>query len=350
MSPISSEERRDDAVEAVMAAHVVWDNHGCMPLDSVDNAYLPQLQRYRRAGVDVVSLNAGFDGVAWTDTVAALARMRNWLARRADDYVLIDSVEDIEYGKKTGKLSVAFDIEGGCSLNGDLQMVQLYYDLGVRWMLIAYNRNNSLGGGCHDDDCGLTAFGRAVVEEMNRVGMVVCCTHTGPRTTMEVLEYSSQPVILSHSNPLAVWKHPRNVSDLIIKACAASDGVIGINGIGMFLGDDDNCTQTIVRHIDHVAQLVGARHVGLALDFVFDKDEVNRYLNSKPEIFPPDLGYRAGGRTVEPERIPLIAAALFDLGYANEDVAAILGLNHLRIARNVWKRRLGGREHGTCGL
>lgn len=341
MISISPDDHHFAAVEAAMSANIVWDNHGCMPLDSPDNRFLPQLQRYRSAGVDVVSLNAGFDGVEWINTVAVLARFRHWLAQRCGEYVLVEAVGDIEYAKKSGKLAVTFDIEGGCSLNDDLNMVQLYYDLGVRWMLIAYNRNNSLGGGCHDNDGGLTGFGKAVVDEMNRVGMTVCCTHTGVKTTMEVLGRSTQPVILSHSNPLAVWRHGRNVSDSVIKACAATGGVIGINGIGMFLGDDDNRTETIVRHIDYVVQLVGARHVGLGLDYVFDKDEVNRYLKSRAALFPAGQGYCTDGKTIEPERIPLIAAALFERGYSSGDVAAILGLNHMRIAKTVWKNRIG---------
>ena len=150
-------------------------------------------------------------------------------------------------------------------------------------------------------------------------------------------------MILSHSNPLAVWRHGRNVSDSVIKACAATGGVIGINGIGMFLGDNDNRTETIVRHIDYVAQLVGARHVGLGLDYVFDKDEVNRYLKTRPALFPASQGYSTDGKTTEPERIPLIAAALFERGYSSNDVAAILGLNHLRIAKTVWKNRIAAR-------
>lgn len=121
---------------------------------------------------------------------------------------------DIEQARREGKLGVFFDIEGGVAIEPDLKLLRAYYDLGVRWMLTAYNQTNRLGSGCQDEhDHGLTDFGRAVIDEMERIGMVVCCTHTGERTALDAIEYSRNPVILSHSNPRAVHDHERNVSD-----------------------------------------------------------------------------------------------------------------------------------------
>src|SRR5690606_12704364 len=119
------------------------------------------------------------------------------------------------------------DIEGMCPVLEDVSLVQTFYELGVRWMLIAYNRNNAAGGGCLDTDDGLTARGRAIIDEMERVGMVLCLSHAGPRTVADALEYSRNPVIFSHSNPYGDTPHPRNVSDDLIRACARKGGVIG---------------------------------------------------------------------------------------------------------------------------
>jgi membrane dipeptidase len=317
------------------ANSLVWDNHGCMPLRPNDTAFLPQLERYQKSGVNVVSLNVGFDAVPWENTVLMLAHFRHWL--RQHGYVLIEKAADIERAKEQGKLAVTFDVEGGCALNGQLSMVELYYDLGVRWMLLTYNRNNALGGGCQDDDRGLTQFGREVIDEMERKGMVVCCSHAGFRTTMEVMEYSSNPVILSHSNPLGQWNHKRNVSDEAIRACARTGGVVGINGIGLFLDGNKAQTESVVCHIDYVAQLVGPAHVGLALDYMFDVDEVNDYLAKNPGIFPAEEGYTSNVQMIEPERIPLIAERLLNQRYSEEEIRGILGMNHLRVARAVWK-------------
>lgn len=320
----------------MFANSLVWDNHACMPLRPGDLAFLPQLARYRQSGVDVVSLNVGFDAVHWQNTVPMLAHFRHWLGERDADYVVIDTVADIARAQAQGKLAVTFDIEGGSALGAQLGMVEVYYRLGVRWMLFAYNRNNALGGGCHDDDTGLTAFGRQVLEEMERVGMVACCSHTGHRTAMQVMEHSTQPVIFSHSNPLGVWRHYRNIRDEAIKACAAGGGVIGINGVGVFLGANDARTETIVRHIDYVATLVGARHVGLGLDFVFDQQELLDFMRALPDVFASE---NFGGQApcfVTPEQIPQIAEQLLRMGYSAEDLRGILGGNHLRIARQVW--------------
>lgn len=316
---------------------LVWDNHGCMPLRAGDVEYLPQLERYRNSGVDVASLNVGFDTVPWENTLLVLAHFRKWVRSHSDEYLLIETVSDIEAARDTGRLGICFDIEGGSALNDTLSMVELYYELGVRWMLMAYNKTNSLGGGCQDDDPGLTSFGREVLDEMGRVGMVACCSHTGFKTTMDVMEYSSNPVIFSHSNPLGIWEHPRNIRDEAIRACAESGGVVGINGIGIFLGDNDAATATMVRHVDYVVQLVGPEHAGLGLDYVFDQEEVTQFVQDNPKTFPPELGYADGVKMVEPEQIPEIADALLKLGYPEDDIRLILGENHLRVAKEVWQ-------------
>jgi membrane dipeptidase len=326
----------EPGVTELFAGNIVWDNHGCMPLRAADEGFLPQLERYAKSGVDAVTLNVGFDATPWENAVAVLAHFRRWLSLQTDRYILVSRIEDIERAHRERKLAVSFDIEGGVALNHQLAMVQLYYDLGVRWMLMAYNRNNSLGGGCHDADSGLTPFGRQVLQEMRRVGMVPCCSHTGFRTTMDVMEQAGGPVIFSHSNPLGAWRHYRNIRDEAIRACAATGGVIGINGIGLFLGPNDSRSKTVVRHIDYVVQLVGPQHVGLGLDYVFDQQELRDFLRANAETFPPQE-YGCEPRMVAPEQVPEIASGLLRLGYAAADVCAILGGNHMRVARQAWR-------------
>jgi len=135
-------------------------------------------------------------------------------------------VAEIDAARAAGKAAVSFDIEGMNALNGRADLVQTYYELGVRHMLFAYNRNNLAGAGCHDEDVGLTDFGREVIDEMNRVGMVVDCSHSGYTTTMEAMQRSSAPVIFSHSNALALADHGRNIRDEQMRCCAAGGGVM----------------------------------------------------------------------------------------------------------------------------
>lgn len=323
--------------QALLQGSLVWDNHGCMPLRPQDERFLPQLQRYRQAGVDAVMLNVGFGEQGIEEHIRMLGALRRWLRARPQDYVLIHTVEDIERARSSGRLAVGFDIEGANAIANQISLVSLYHSLGVRWMLLAYNRNNRVGGGCQDEDTGLTAFGRDVVSEMERVGMAVCLSHTGRRTAMEVLAMATKPVIFSHSGARAVHDHPRNITDDMMKACAATGGVVGINGIGIFLGHNDASTEAFMRHLDHAVQTVGPEHVGLGLDYVFDRQELDEYVTRMRSTFPEGFGYEAGICMVEPERMPLIVEAMLARGYGEEEVRAILGGNWLRVARRVWQ-------------
>jgi membrane dipeptidase len=328
--------------EELLKRTVVWENHACMPLRPGDDTFLPQLERVRKSGIDVISLNVSFDVVDPNDAFKVLATFRHWVRQNSERYALADTVADIEAAKAAGRLAVIFDIEGGNAVAAHPGLVEIFYRLGVRWMLFAYNKNNTLGGGCMDDDTGLTAYGRQIIDEMERVGMVLCCTHVGQRTAREAMEYSSQPVIFSHSNPAAVYRHVRNIPDHLMKACAQSGGVVNLNGVGMFLGEGphgigDDSTDALMRHIDYAVQLIGPEHVGLGLDYVFDVSEFEEYVRKSPETFPPALRKPGSYVQIEPERFPIIAERLLRMGYSDSEVQGIMGHNNLRVARDVWR-------------
>lgn len=329
-------------VEALLRSTIVWDNHACMPLRPGDVTFLPQLERVRGSRIDVVSLNVSFDVIDANDAIRMIATFRHWILARDDRYLLAESVADIERAKASGRLAVFFDIEGGNAVAAHPGLVEVFYRLGVRWMLLAFNRSNKLGGGCMDRDEGLTSYGRQIIEEMDRVGMVLCCSHVGSRTAMEAMEHSGNPVIFSHSNPSGVFAHVRNISDDLMRACAAAGGVVNINGVGIYLGRTaggrgDNSTETLLRHIDYAVELIGPKHVGLGLDYVFDTTELEDYLQVHPELFPAELRQRGAYTQVEPERFPVIVEALLRRGYGDEDVQGIIGHNNLRVARQVWR-------------
>lgn len=319
----------------VLSDGIVWDNHACMPLRA-DDSFLPELERVRRSGVDVVSLNIGFADVSLLDHLRVLSYMRQWLAKRPEDYRLVATVEDARQCKRDGKLGVVFDIEGMCPVEDAPSFVQTFYELGVRWMLIAYNRNNRAGGGCLDDDCGLTDVGRRVIDEMERVGMVLCVSHTGARTAAEALEYARSPVIFSHSNPLALTSHPRNIPDGLMRACANKGGVIGINGVGPFLGSNEGMVELFLKHIRYAAELVGAEHVAISLDHMFDDTEMDSLMRLNPSLFPADLGAQKGMRIMAPESMEQIAEGLARDRFSQAEIRGILGENWARIAAAVW--------------
>lgn len=316
---------------------VVWDNHACAPLRPGDTDFLPVLERYRDAGFTTVSLNVGFALDPAEQQFAMLKTFRDWVSERPNQYALISSVDDVRRSAADGRLGVLFDIEGMALLEGQLELMPELYAQGVRWMSITYNQNNAVGGGCQDEDGGLTAFGREVLTEAKRVGMVVCCSHTGHRTCRDVMEATENPIIFSHSNASALHKHPRNISDDLIVSCARTGGVVGVNGIGLFLGANDNRTETYVRHLDHMVQLVGPAHVAIALDYVFDASELDQYLAKNPQLFPASEGYAAGLRMVAPEQLPEVCDALVKLGYSDADLELVLGGSLLRVAEEVWR-------------
>jgi membrane dipeptidase len=334
---IAMKDMTSDPAGALLKHSLAWDHHTCMPLRQHDLSFLPQLQRHKAAGFDAVTVNVGFGDQGVEDHLRMLAALRHWLLARPQEYVLIESADDVECAHASGRLAVGFDIEGANAVGDQISLVQLYYDLGVRWMLLAYNRNNRVAGGCQDEDGGLTAFGRELIAEMERVGMQVCLSHTGHRSVREVLDIVTRPVIFSHSNCAALHAHPRNIPDEFIRACAATGGVVGINGVGIFLGANDISSQTYARHVDHVVQMVGPAHVSIALDYVFDMQELDDYMRTMSHTFPPGLGYEHGARFVPPEQVGEIVATLQGWGYDDAALKALLGGNLMRLAREVWK-------------
>jgi len=323
-------------VEKMCSQAFIWDAHaGVFPNAEID---LNLLDVWHENNVDFVSINVGFDLMDWQQTLSTLAAYRNWILANKDRFVLASSINDIESVKTKGKVAIAFDIEGMNALNHDINMISLYHALGVRQMLFAYNLNNETAGGCHDNDIGLSSFGRTIIEEMNRVGMVIDCSHTSLKTTMDIMAQTSKPVIFSHSNPTSVWNHQRNITDDQIKACAQTGGVIGINGMGIFLGDNDITTDTIVRHIYYVSELVGSDHVGLGFDYSPEIDiDIGTILTSRPDYWPAGNGYNTPGiKHAGPAQIVEIVSALTDLGFSANEIKGILGENFKRIASMVW--------------
>lgn len=324
--------------EALHSRSLVWDNHGCLPLELDKNLeFIPQLQRYRAAGVDVVSINTGYGEIELEDCIRVLAQMRDWITAHPEQYLLVNSVADIKEAREYSKLAVTFDLEGAAPLQRQISLVPMLYDLGVRWMLIAYNRENWAGGGCHEPDRGLTAQGEQLVDKMNEVGMVVCLSHTGYRTAMDTIDYSRQPVIFSHSNVLALKKHARNIPDELITACVRKGGVIGINGVNIFLGSGAADVERIADHIDYIVQLAGIDHVGIGLDYIFDQTEITTVTKKMTKTFPVTAGYDVTIEVVAPENFPQLTECLLERSYPEEDIRKILGKNLLRIAGQVWR-------------
>ncbi len=319
---------------------IKWEAHACLPLHP--RADFGLIDRLHAAGVNYVSINIGMDMNPVTQVMAVIAGFRATIAARPDRYVMAHTVQDIEQAAACGKLAIGFDLEGAMPLLEQPEMVALYRDLGVRQMHFAYNLNNSVADGCHDAERGLTELGRRMVQAVNAAGVLMDCSHTGRRCTLDIMDASSAPVIFSHANPLTLVEHGRNVSDEQIKKCAATGGVICVSGVSMFLGTRTPDENDVARHAAYVADLVGIEHAGIGLDISFPQPGIDETPPGgfDPNLWwPPSAGYKRG---IQPTVYPPIAAwrdmskALQATGMSADEAALVMGGNMQRVAKHVW--------------
>ena len=333
--------KKNQISDSIYSNALIWDAHAGFELTSERD--LETLSVWKDAGINYLSVNVGYDVRDWRTTIKNLSLARRWIDKQ-QDIDLIGTISELDLARSKGHLAVTFDIEGMCAFDESIEMVQLYYDLGVRQIAFAYNLNNAAGGGCHDVDIGLTNFGRDVIREMNRVGMFIDCSHASYTTTMEAMEVSDSPVIFSHSNSRVIHNHERNIWDDQAIACAATGGIVGVNGIGVFLGQDDISSANMARHILHYVNLIGAKHVGIGVDYELsslshkdkESETFDETLADNPDFWPPEQYPGGAVSCASPLQIHEITGILLSEGLKTKEVEGILGGNFRRIAEKIW--------------
>lgn len=283
--------------------------------------------------------------------------MQRVLDAHPDQIELALNASDIERIVKSGKISAFLAIEGGHQIDDDLAVLRTYYRMGIRAMTLTHFRNNNWADSSTDKPAhnGLTDFGKQVVREMNRLGMIVDVSHVSDETFFDAIAVSTKPVLLSHSSCRALSDIPRNATDDMLRALAKNGGVIGINFGEGFISPKDaealrraiasnseapemtgkklddfaaeeyrreltrfNSAATIedvVAHIDHAVKIAGIDHVGIGSDF--------------DGITGPPQGLD------DVSKMPALVAALLHHGYSEGDIKKILGGNTLRVIRAV---------------
>ena len=329
--------RVSDRALALFEDALVWDMTLPWSVGYTDEDIT--LPRFKGAGIDVISLTVNDFPGSLAGTMRQIAAVTRHLRERSDSMVLVKSVADIRQTKKEGKLALAFNLQETNPLEGEVDFVRTYYDLGVRHMLMAYNQKNRVGDGCAErTDAGLSRFGVRVVEEMNRVGMLVDGSHSGYRTTMDAMEVSAAPFIFSHCLAHAIHPHYRNIRDDQIVACARTGGVIGVNGVSAFLVDANASSEAMVRHIDHIADLVGTEHIGIGLDYVRDTERLGAWARANADMWPPNAGKPLGEIVfAQPEQLLEVTDLLLARQYSEAEVRGILGENFARVATQIWQ-------------
>ncbi len=225
--------------------------------------------------------------------------------------------DDIMEAVREGKVAAMLSIEGADVIEGRLSMLRVFHRLGVRMVGLVHSLRNLLADGVSDARTGggLSELGVQVVEELDRLGVIVDVSHINDEGFRDVMDVARNPVIASHSNSRAVCDHPRNMTDEMIVALADGGGVMGMNFAPSFVHPTAPNVETLVDHVDHIVNLVGPDHVGLGSDF--------DGIRSTP----------AGLEDVT--KMPGITEELLRRGYGEDDVKKILGGNHLRLIKRV---------------
>lgn len=314
------------------------------PLAEHDPRYL---EWYREGGVTALAPTVGSIESA-RETISAIAVWHR-LLRERDDLMLVTRSTDVETAKRSGRLGIFLHIQGTDPIERNLDLIDLYKGLGVGIIQLTYNVKNHVGDGCEErTDGGLSRFGLKLIERLNAARVIVDCTHTGLRTSLEAIEHSSAPVVLSHSNVAAVQQSARNVSDSLIKAIAQSGGVIGVCGFPpMVASRRAPSLDDFLAHIDALVGRVGIDHVALGIDYYSgqagvadDKDAKRIYEQALrngswgSSYSPPPHHYPEGMET--PRTLQKLTVRLLERGYHEVDVRKILGENWLRVMHAVW--------------
>lgn len=283
--------------------------------------------------------------VAWNhnlhETVKLIWNWRTNINKNGDVALFAESIDSIFRAKKEKKVAYLFGFQNTLPLEGDIELLEIYKDLGVRIMQLTYNEKNMVGCGCGEqDDYGLTSFGIEVIERMNKLRILVDLSHAGDKTAAEAIELAEYPVF-SHSNARSLCNNVRNIKDEQIKAIGKKGGIVGVNAYPAFvkrtrteIGERPNVSD-FLDHIDYMVKLIGVDHVGIGLDLIENaQEEEFALLASNQGIWglPNPQGiYEYPEGIEEISEILNITRGLLARGYSDEEIKKIMGENWLRV-------------------
>jgi len=275
-------------------------------------------------------------------TLNNIAHWKCYFQTNKDLILQVKTSDDIYTAKKTNRTGIILGWQNTSGIEDHIDYLGIFKDLGVGIMQLTYNTQNLVGSGCYEShDSGLSDFGRDVVDEMNRLGILIDLSHVGAKTSDDAIRYSKKPVAYSHCLPSGLKDHPRNKTDEQLKFIADCGGFIGVTMFPPFLKNGANSTiDDYVEAIDYVVNLVGEDCIGFGTDFTQGHDDSffqwithdkgsGRKLVEFGEISNP-LGLQTLGE------YPNLTEAMLRGGWSENKVRKIMGENWLRLLREVW--------------
>ena len=291
------------------------------------------------------------NGWKWTEVIHDLGMRLCDIAHQ--DFVFhATTIGDIRRAHEEGRVAWIASMEGCAMIENEVERIEILYGLGVRALGITYSESNALGSGLKEPgDGGLTVFGRRAVERMNKVGMLIDCSHCGDQTTLDVIDASEKPIVLSHIGARALWDSNRLAPDEVIIACAEKGGVIGVEAAPHTTISPDHprhALDSVMDHFEYIKNLVGIDHVGFGPDTIYG-DHVGLHNVYAAALSLKQATSKSVSGASDFERVEYVEGLenptegsktiirwLVKRGYSDEDVAKAMGGNALRVLGEAW--------------
>ncbi len=280
----------------------------------------------------------------FVDTMANVAAWKRWLAENDDLLLQVHAVEDIHRAKREGRVGIILGWQNTFAIEGELDRLRLFRDLGVRFMQLTYNTQNLVGAGCWESkDMGLSDFGRDVIDEMNALGIAIDLSHVGEQTCRDAVEHSKKPVAFTHCVPKGLLDMPRNKSDDLLKATADKGGFVGFAPYGPFLPTGEASTiDDCVAGMEYLIDLVGEDTVGIGTDFTQGHDDAFFAWLRHDKGNGRNLVKRLSGKPSNPAGLdgmkdyPNLTATMAQRGWSESRIRKVMGENWLKHLERVW--------------
>ncbi|MEM9030047.1 MAG: membrane dipeptidase [Pseudomonadota bacterium] len=297
-------------------------------------------RQMRAGGVDAVHVTIAYHE-DFRETVSNIGRWNRWFEQFPELIFHGRVGDDVRRARDSGRTAIFFGFQNPSPIGDDIDLVEIFHALGVRFMQLTYNNQSLLATGCYEaEDAGVTRMGRQVIREMNRVGMVVDMSHSSERSTLDAIEISARPIAITHANPNA-W-HPalRNKSDTVLKALSQSGGMLGFSLYPHHLAGGSNCTlSSFCEMVARTAEHYGVAHIGIGSDLCQDQpDSVVAWMRNGRWTKQTDYGEGSASAPGFPEQpgwfrdnrdFGNIAEGLRQVGFQDDETTAIMGGNWL---------------------